>query len=132
MKGYRQSLMVGDMRGKALTDKGAIVGALKHQTFEKRSSRHVAKKYICVGGYVTSLRDGDRHRISCSQLPALYGVRSDECHFIPDMVAEDVTFDSEGRLVGTHKLMGMDSREFVVLFPDPTGRYVLPEVAARA
>lgn len=39
-------------------------------------------KYLCVGDYVISKSDGDRHYIPASRLPQLYGVNPNDCHFI--------------------------------------------------
>ena len=40
------------------------------------------KKFIIVGGFVTSRSDGDRHFISARQLCELYGLNPDDCFLI--------------------------------------------------
>ncbi len=42
------------------------------------------KKYIVMGGHVTSKNDGDRHYISARKLCDLYGVNPDECYLVGD------------------------------------------------
>jgi len=37
------------------------------------------KKYVCVGGYVVSKSDGDRHYINADKLMRLYGLSPSNC-----------------------------------------------------
>ena len=72
------------------------------------------KKYRCLGGWVTSLADHDRHYIPASRLPGLYGVDPQECIFIN--INDDVF----------EKQRGYDLSTLIDLWPDSTGKYILP------
>ena len=42
------------------------------------------KKYICIGGNISSKTDNDIHYISPQRLAELYQVNPDECYFAKD------------------------------------------------
>ena len=44
----------------------------------------MTKAYVCIGGYVYSKADGDRHYISPYRLAELYKVNPDLCYFAID------------------------------------------------
>lgn len=121
-------MIVKDMRKTAPVDKAKRNWrkGLKLSAFEGFNRMNGVKRYICIGGRVQCL-DGDLHFISCSKMPALYNVRPSECVFIPDQHADTIEEMPDGRLTGSPKLLGMDSRQYVVLLPDSTGRYALPD-----
>lgn len=71
----------------------------------------MVKKYLCIGGYVYSKNDGDRHYISPYRLPDLYKVNRHEC-----LYSEDGS-----------DLLGVNTADYIILRPDPTGKYQLPK-----
>lgn len=75
------------------------------------------KRYLVIGGEVTSQNDGQRHYISPQRLIKLYGVDPAYCVPVTNM-----------QYVGIAK-RGYTDAEFnklLVLQPDPTGQYKLP------
>ena len=72
------------------------------------------KKYIAVGGHVTSRNDGQDHYISPSQVCRCYKVPPSECVFMNH--ADDFM-----------AVAGLDTSEMIWLHPDPTGEYLLAE-----
>lgn len=73
------------------------------------------KKYLCVGGLVTSQNDGQLHHVTGKRLVELYGLRWDECYTAFGNDRVDVWL--------------RDKPGLIVLRPDPTGRYELPAEA---
>lgn len=70
------------------------------------------KKYICIGGYIFSKNDDDRHYIPPTKLAELYNVNPKECYFAKNE-------DSE-------ILHGLRLEELIVLRPKYDGNYKLP------
>lgn len=74
------------------------------------------KKYRCLGGYVFSKSDGDRHYITARRVAELYGVNPSECLLVDshnsDRVQRGLTLDYLASLID--------------LWPDSSGRYKLP------
>lgn len=66
--------------------------------------------YVLCPGNVMSHCDGDIHRISYSQLVALWGIPTDK------WVAEEYFTEHY-----------FDKRKYIILGPDPTGKYDLEE-----
>lgn len=71
------------------------------------------KKYICIGGYITSKNDNDRHYISPYKLAKLYQVNPKECYFAKD--------DSD------NLLLGLRIEELIELRPRYDGNYLVPQ-----
>lgn len=67
------------------------------------------KRYLCIGAFITSPHDGDRHFISARKLPDLYGVDPRDCSFID-----------------TDRKTPIDTSGYIPLYPDSTGEYKLP------
>lgn len=42
------------------------------------------KKYVCVGGFITSKNDGDRHYVGPHTLAVFYNINPKECFFAKD------------------------------------------------
>lgn len=70
------------------------------------------KKYVVVGGRVTSANDGDRHYVSPYELCRLYKVDAKEC----------VLLNHEDDFM---PIAGLDTSEMIWLYPDSTGEYAL-------
>lgn len=73
-------------------------------------------KYLLVGDYVISQRDGDRHYISAEKLRRLYDLGRADCVL------------AEGDLAAS--LIQRARPELVTLRPRSDGNYTLPEEAA--
>lgn len=73
------------------------------------------KKYRCLGGFITSKSDGDRHYIESHKLPELYKINPAECIFY------DIT-DSDDKHRG-YTLEFLNS--LTDLWPDESGLYIL-------
>lgn len=71
------------------------------------------KRYLCIGGYVFSPHDGDRHWVSADRLPALYGVDPRDCVLMRD----DAALERSGM---------RDRHGLTVLRPSSRGDYSLP------
>lgn len=89
----------------------------------ERLSRTTAPRYLLCPGTVRSRIDGDVHRISASQLAALYGVRMDEC-----FVLADPRFYS---FLNEQLLARVARGELIALRPRQNGNYSLPQPGAR-
>lgn len=72
------------------------------------------KKYLVIGGEVTSKNDRQRHYVSARRLVDLYRVRIGEC----------ILFDDQEQIPPYYNELGL-----VVLRPDYEGRYELPREA---
>lgn len=119
-----------DRRRSVPEDGGSSVkGRLTMPIFSNRNIPVESKKYLCIGGFVYGAKDGDKHFVSCSRLPALYGVSPDLCVFVPDGDVPKIEINADGRLTGSAKLLGIDSRRYVLLRPDSTGAYRVPSPA---
>jgi hypothetical protein len=77
----------------------------------------MSKKYRCMGGYITSRSDGDRHYISAHKVAELYGVSPAECIFV------DID-DSTEKTKGYHPDF---IESMVTLWPRDSGNYELPK-----
>lgn len=71
------------------------------------------KKYIVVGGWVTSATDGDRHWVSGLRVARLYRLRPDQYYLASGSV--DAVFNSNY------------PDDCIILKPRYDGNYVLPE-----
>ena len=71
------------------------------------------KRYICLGGGITSRADGDYHYIPATRLPELYKVNPDECIFVEE--SEDFGRKTRG------------CRDLIVLYPRSDGAYIVPK-----
>ena len=69
------------------------------------------KKYLCIGGCITSQSDFDRHFIPAHRLPFLYSVDAREC-----VLAKD---DNDRERI-------TPNRHLIVLRPDESGMYITP------
>lgn len=72
------------------------------------------KKYICIGGYIYSKNDNDRHYVSPEKLTWLYKVNPLECYFVKDDTSQT--------------LFGLDLDKLTILRPDYEGIYELPKM----
>lgn len=81
----------------------------------------MSKKYRCLGGYITSRSDGDRHFISARKLAALYRVNPDECIFI------DPNDHPDYKQMRGYSYEVINS--LIDLWPDESGKYELPQQA---
>lgn len=79
-------------------------------------------KYTLCPGYVTSVRDGDRHWINARQLAALYGVRLDECEVRPEAIP------SRGRAYAPNR---WEPKADLELHPQTDGNYTLSRAIRR-
>ena len=71
------------------------------------------KRYLCVGSYITSPSDGDRHFISSVHLPRLYKVHPEVCALSSDAHEDESVMKSRyGNLIW--------------LYPKADGKYFLP------
>lgn len=69
-------------------------------------------KYVCIGGYITSRTDGQRHFISAHELPALYSVYPYECYFAENDQSPI--------------LQGLRLEDLTILRPRSNGHYDIP------
>ncbi len=67
------------------------------------------KKYLVIGGWVTSKHDGQQHYVNAVDLCRLYGVAVRDCILASE---ED-----------EHSLLGIDVTQYIVLRPRYDGRY---------
>ena len=70
------------------------------------------KKYLVIAGRIPSKYDGDIHKISCSQLVALYGVDPKECIFVDEDRPDTFKFIKE-KLVILRPRYDCDYREYL-------------------
>ena len=82
----------------------------------KVGERVAWKKYLCIGGKVVSIYDGQIHQISAHRLPQLYGINPRDCIFAESQ--------------DSYRLRGLDLSRFVILIPDELGIYKLPKEAS--
>jgi hypothetical protein len=76
----------------------------------------MSKKYRCLGGWVTSRSDGDRHFISARRVAELYHINPAECIFVNPEDAPDY-----------EPQRGYDLSTLTDLWPKEDGNYVLKE-----
>lgn len=69
------------------------------------------KKYLCIGGYVYSRTDNDRHFIPTQRLAQLYQVNPEECYFAKDR--DDILLNA------------LRTEELIILEPRYDGNYLL-------
>ena len=67
------------------------------------------KKYVCIGGKITSKSDGDIHYISPHRVSELYKVNPEECYF---------TENDNASILNALRL-----EELIILRPDYHGNY---------
>ena len=70
------------------------------------------KKYICYGGWIKSIYDGDFHFITSRRVAELYKVNYKECIFVDN--------EDQGR--------GLSLKDKIELYPSTDGNYSLREV----
>lgn len=81
-------------------------------------------RYLLCPGLVTSMKDGQRHHVSASQLAMLYGVSMADCLVLP------ASANSVDRLLERRRLVRRAmSGELTLLVPLDGGDYRLPEAS---
>jgi hypothetical protein len=74
----------------------------------------MTKKYLVIGGPITSQNDGDEHYVNAKRLVELYRVDPREC-----FMTEEKTFNND--------ILGVDTSKLIVLRPDYRGNYNIPK-----